>query len=105
MATLHFIGVLLGWVFDWRVLTLLAVVGVVVLYRVLGRTAATAAAVAGLGVILARWGWERGARSEHARQVALDNKAVATREGVQRSVGRAAPGEIRKRLARWATEE
>lgn len=105
MRTLHAIGVILGWVGDWRVLTVAAVVGVLVAYRILGRTGASAVAAGALALILLRFGWQRGARSEQLQQVQAEARAVETRDKVQASVRRAPPGEIRKRLERWATKD
>lgn len=105
MSALHTIGVILGWIFDWRVLAVLAVIGFVIVYRIFGRTLAVTAGIAALGLILTRWGFQRGARSEIAQQKKRDTELVNTRKKIEKSVSRAPPGEIRKRLSRWASEE
>lgn len=104
MRTLHAIGVVLGWLGDWRVLTVLAVAGVFAAYHFLGRWGASAVAAAALALILVRFGWQRGARAEQLQQVRAEAKAVETRDRIQANVSRAPPAEIRKRLAKWARD-
>lgn len=105
---------MIGWLLDhlpWWVplaVGVAAVIGAFIALTVIGvpprwrfRIAAGLAAAFAVLTLYQR-GRRAGVASAQATQERAEAKAVSTRDTVQRSVERAPPGEVRKRLARWA---